>query len=445
MKNFKYALPLSIALALIFAQGLTAQPPQALRAAAVVPSLAPAPGGEPYGWWYSKTPDPFSRRGGGASHALTGGPAPVAGSGQQTAQADSGAQGRPAGERPPRMDGKERPEGPPPEGRPAGGRPSKADGQGHPQGPPPEGHPTGGRPPKADGRDRPQGPPPTDGASQSDNKASDVKVMSAGMPVSHSFARNSNPIRSLYLAVAGAEMPATAPEVYYRFTARTMERHGGVALGSSFHQAKVEREGDSWRADIFGASFGTVEVFSRFKLGDRMVYSQHNYLHFVRAEDSKDLKMPERAELPADWPQLVFPTSSYNDMAFRGTQAGQTVEFEVLNHKGKAEVAKMAVVLEENMPEAVTVGFSPRSKKFSYTAQEDPSLLEAGARASKQALALIELPGSGEILTFSLSVSRSRWSTRKLGLGLGAAAAMAAVTAIIVVHRRRRFKYNDCD
>ena len=411
-------LSLAALLVLLPASSMEASPAEAATrpTSPPLPLMAPAPQAEPYGWWYSKSADPFSR-GSGASHAVTGGPVPAA--------AGQGAQ--------------------PPAGHGGGAPPSV-------------GHPGGARPPAA-GHDAMTTRPVGDGGSGSlpsnaDDKPTTaqnkppVMAPAAALPGGHSFARNRSPIQSLYLAVAGAERPETAPEVYYRFTARTMERHGGVALGSSWHQATVVLDEDKWRADFIGSSFGTVEVYSRFKLGDRYVYSQHNYLHFIRSEDAEGVEMPERLEgPPADWPQFVFPVSSYNDMPFRSAQVGSTVDFQLRTSPGLAEPAA-GFLLEENMPEAIELGYSAMSKKFSLTPREDSRLLESGGSyrgASKRALALIELPGSRDIMTFTMSVSRSRWSTRKLGFGLLGVAAVVGITAIIVVRRRRSFKYNDFD
>ena len=423
----RYAL-LSLAALLVLApaQAINAQPPRQMSP----PALAAAPGNEPYGWWYSKTPDPFSR-GGGA-------PARTA------AMVEGARQGAPESQSPPHGAGAsaEAPKHPqrmeasadsqrPPHGPQASagsdqtphGMKVSADSSGPPQG---AGHPAGNG----------------EGAEASQQKT--AAQPAGNMPMNHSFAMNRSPVQSLYLAVVGADVPETAPEVYYRFTARTLERHGGVALGSSWHQGKVVRDGETWRADLFGASFGTVEIYSRFRLGDRYVYSQHNYLHFIRAEDSEGLKMPERVDLPADWPQIVFPTSSYNDMPFRGIQAGQTVEFQLEPQPGQAQPAS-ALVLAENTDSAVKLDYSSMSKKFSYTPEEDEQMAEAGARGSKKAVVMVGVPGSGDLITFSFNVNRSRWSTRKLGLGLGGMAAVGAVSATTVIRRRRRFKYNDRD
>jgi hypothetical protein len=111
------------------------------------------------------------------------------------------------------------------------------------------------------------------------------------------------------------------------------------------------------------------------------------------------------------------------------------------------EPAASGVVLVENLTAPVKLDYSPLSGKFSYAPRDDQVLTEEedGRRRSKKALALVELPGSGDIAAFYFDVSRSRWSTRKIGLGLGALAATLAVASIIVVRRRRRFKYNDRD
>ena len=349
-----------------------------------------------YGWWYSK-----SSRMRGVGH-----PGGNPGRGPMTSDGQAGA----------------KPEEATASGGHPGGKPEGAASSG--------GHPGGSS-------DMPA-------AAEGLQKTADVKsTPPANMPASHSFASNRSPVQSLYLGVKGASMPESAPEVYYRFTARTMERHGGVALGSSIHQAKVERDGDSWRADFIGNTFGTVEVYSRFRLADNWVYSQHNYLHFIRAEDAEGVEMPHRAELPADWPKIVFPTSSYNDMPFRGTQAGQQVEFEIDSAKSSGAPDKAVAVENEIVASPVALTFNKMSGKFGYRPQEDEAMKEAGARATKKSVILALIPGTKSLVTFSMDISRSRWSTRKLGWGSILIFSVAAVTIVTVLIRRKRFRYND--
>ena len=418
-----------------------AQPPQRQQQPQELgpPKLASAPENEAYGWWYSKTPDPFSR-----PTSMSGRGTAAQSSGSQPANAEQPASPHGAGvaenvaapgneaEKP---EGQAASHGGGSSERPtmaATGESAVAENQ-----MPPQGTGEAGKPADAQSGGMTNG-----GQAAGSGQQSGQPV--ATMPVDHSFSRNRSPVQKLYLAVVGGEMPELAPEVFYRFTARTLERHGGVALGSSYHKAEVVRDGDTWRADFMGASFGTVEIYSRFKIGDRWVYSQHNYLHFLRAEDAEGLEMPERVELPSDWPQFVFPTSSYNDMPFRSIQTSQTVEFEIQTKTGQP-VPTMGSVLEENLTEARSLDYASMSKKFSYTPPEDPLLLESGSRGSKKALVVVKLPDSGDIVTFAFGISRSRWSVRKLGWGLGALAGVGLVTAIIVIRRRRRFKYNDRD
>ena|GEM_PF-2732605 len=404
MTSFKHAiLALAVVLAIMLAQTTEAQPPQARETAVSAPSLAPAPNMEPYGWWYSKTLDSLGR----GRSATVGRPLPAPASAKGSVVPDNTSTGP---------------------GGTANQSEKKTGGSG--DGP---------------GTTSQAASPKPKGETKTANAASPtIMPMAGGMPSGHSFAQNRSPVQSLYLAVVGAEMPESAPEVYYRFTARTLERHGGVALGSSWHRATVVRDGEAWRADILGASFGTVELYSRFQIGDRRIYSQHNYLHFLRSEDSEGLEMPAQTELPADWPQFIFPTSSYNDMPFRGAQTGQSAEFEIMTPPGR-DVATAGLLLEENMPDSVKLGYSPRSEKFSFTPREDETLIETGTRGSKRAVAVVELPGSGDLMTFSLQVNRSRWSTRKLGLGIGLIIGVAGIIAFIVVRNRGRFKYNDRD
>lgn len=387
-------LSLTLLLSAWSIQPLQAQPPQD----AAPRPLAQAPEVEAYGWWHSKNDSLIVRP------AMMGGARPTPTASQNPEQSREAGRDQAVA----------------------------AEASGHPGGPQAQaGHPGAQAPPQSPGAE----------AVQDGDKNSQAAAPPANIPAGHSFARNRSPIQSLHLMVRGAEQPEKAPEVYYRFTSRTMERHGGVALGTSTHQAEVVWDEDSWRADIFGPSFGTVEVFSRFELAGRPVYSQYNYLHFLRQEDAEGLELPAKVEMPADWPQFVFPTSSYNDMPFRGVQTGQSVEFEIA---AQSSAPEKALVLEAGGEAPISLS-SSLARKFSFAPLEDTALAEAGSRGSKRAIVLATVPHSREVLTFGFSISRSRWSTRKLGYGLGALAGVALITSVIVIRRRRRFKYNDLD
>jgi hypothetical protein len=265
----------------------------------------------------------------------------------------------------------------------------------------------------------------------------------------HTFAMNRDPVHKLYLRVQGAPQPTEAPEVYYKVTARTLARHGGVPLGQTEHKAKVTLDNGVWRADIEGTTFSTIEVFSRFKLGETVVYSQRNFLLFLMEEDTKGLSPLPQTPIPTDWPKLVFPEGSYNGMPFRGLQTGQSVEFAVANVDQKQE--PVGGLLVDAKPHDVAPGpivFNPKNQKYSLSPETDPSLHVVdsgpmgGSGKSKTSVAVLPLNKSNEVLTFSLQVTLSRWSYRKLNFGLGLVAFAGVTTTVIVSKKRKKFKFN---
>jgi hypothetical protein len=265
---------------------------------------------------------------------------------------------------------------------------------------------------------------------------------------SHSFVMNRSPVHKIYLHVAGAPQPAEAPEVYYIFTARTLERHGGVPLGKTVHKAEVVMDKGVWRADIFNSTFGSAEVFSRFKLGDSTVFSQYNFLHFLTPEDAKGLEPPAEAVMPADWPAFSFPEGSYNGMPFRGLQTGRTTDFKVTNLPEGAQPVQAYLV--DPRPQGTgtsAITHNPKNNSFTVEPPEDPTLVVVsspmgGSSRSKTAVAVVEIPSSKEVLTFSMSITLSRWSYRKLNYGLGLAAITGLGTTVAVRKRRKKFKFN---
>jgi hypothetical protein len=268
--------------------------------------------------------------------------------------------------------------------------------------------------------------------------------------VRHSFTMNRSPIHKIYLSVQGAEQPTEAPEVYYLTTARTLARHGGVPLGKTTHKAEVvmdEKRG-VWRADIVGNSFATVEVFSRFKLNGTTVYSQYNFLHFLTDEDAKDLPKVPETPLPVDWPKLVFPEGSYNGMPFRGLQTGNSVDFSVANvAKLDEPTGGILIDAKPNGVEPSPITFNPKKEKYSFSPNSDPNLVVVsgpmgGSSRNKVAVAVLPLKNSNEVMTFSLTVSLSRWSYRKIGWGLGLVAMTGLTTTVIVTKKRKKFKFN---
>ncbi len=271
-------------------------------------------------------------------------------------------------------------------------------------------------------------------------------------PASHAFARNSSTTQSFYLGVSkGADMPSEAPEVYYRFTVRTMERHGGVPVSSSTYKAKVEKDRNTWRVDVYSPEYGSAEVFSRFRIGEKYVYSQFNYLHYFRVDDKnaengegkkEPAPMPPAAAIPEDWPTVTFPASSYNEMPFRGLRLGASEVFTVEPGPARS-VPPAAKVAEDNFEEPLSIAYDPESRGFSYAPREDGVLEASPPRTSKTAVVIVEFPESGEISTFSLTVSKSKWSGLDLNSGLVLLFGTAVTVTAIVLYRRRRFKYHD--
>ncbi|MDR2460358.1 MAG: hypothetical protein LBE38_06200 [Deltaproteobacteria bacterium] len=282
-----------------------------------------------------------------------------------------------------------------------------------------------------------------------DNSQSGRTQSASGPPMGHVTTKSH--IQSVYLMTKGAPQPEEAPEVYYRFTARTLERHGGVPLHSSYHKANVTMdERGYWRADLVGPTFGTIEVFSKIKLGDTTVYSQYNFLHFLTEEDAAGLEPEPTVLMPSEWPVFIFPTSNYNDMPFRGTQTENEVDFNVTRY-GSSVVAQNAYIVDvkegQRGPQDIVLDLE--KSKYSLSPDDDPTLAVSngpmgGMGGSKNMVAILSFPNN-EVITFTFSVSRSKWSYRKLGLGFLFVGSVAVVVGIVTADRRRRFKYNECN
>jgi hypothetical protein len=254
-------------------------------------------------------------------------------------------------------------------------------------------------------------------------------------------------VQSLYLEVRGAGTPSEAPEIYFRFVKRTLERHGGVALGSSWHRGKAVLDKGRWRADIRATGFGTAEIISRTVLDGAPAYSQHAYLHFLTDEDAEGLEPePESPPPPEGWSALVFPPNPRNDMPFRGLQTGESASFTL--ETGGVPVESAAAYLVEASPGRG----APRPVEYDaasgYTVSpaDDPTLKVTsgpmgGSGESKQMVAVAELPGGGTA-SYTLQVTRSRWSYRDLGAGAGILLACGVSGWLLAWRRRRSFKYN---
>jgi hypothetical protein len=92
------------------------------------------------------------------------------------------------------------------------------------------------------------------------------------------------------------------------------------SLASSYHQAEVTWDEGTGKEDLIGTTFGTLELFSRFKLEDTIVYSQYNVLLFLRHQDLEGISPVPMVQMPEDLPVFLFPPPRSNDMPFRGTQ-----------------------------------------------------------------------------------------------------------------------------
>jgi hypothetical protein len=431
MKNIFFGFFLSIILLAPNQAGAEAEAPDGLS--------------QPYGWWQ---PAPNGRMGGavaapaGAASNLANQPEKAS----QTASIDNSA-GHPQATAGAAHTQSNQPEK-------ASQAVSMDNSTGHPQANAGTAHNQANQPDKASqaasmGNSAGHAPTPAGGSMSASQSPKPAFKTSNAESNSHSFTMNRSPIHKIYLNVRGAAQPAEAPEVYYVFTKRTLERHGGVPLEKTVHKAEVVLDNNVWRADIYNVSFGTAEVMSRFKLGDTTVYSQYNFLHFLTPELAEGLEPPETAVLPTDWPSLSFPEGSYNGMPFRGLQTGRTAEFTIKKLGTKnAMTAYLIDPRPEGMPPAPIV-HNPSRNDYTIEASEDPTLVVVrsgpmgGISRSKTSVAVVEISGAKEVLTFTLNVTLSRWSYRKINYGLGLAAVAGLGTTVIVRRKRKKFKFNN--
>jgi hypothetical protein len=135
-------------------------------------------------------------------------------------------------------------------------------------------------------------------------------------------------------------------------------------------------------------------------------------------------------------------------MPFRGTQTETIVTFDV--KRGDSPVLAQAGWLVETRDgffHLNSVSFGKGPGKYSLQPSDDPTLEVSsgplgGTSEAKTMLAVLKLP-DGEVMTFSLNVTRSKWSYRKLGLGLLLVLTVSIVVGIITSDKRRRFKYHE--
>ena len=402
----------------------------------------------PFGWWHARTAVAAGHPTELTSDAQTGQ--------NRNAAAPSGAEARPTSDRPDRQMGTATTSD-----RQTGMQRQRGEANAPPSGAP-SGHPDAATGMQRQGQGENAATPPAQTSSgypgagagmQGQRNSAGVAANAPGATPAQSAPasmRDRRLTRPFYLSVSeGAEAPTEAPEVYYRFTTRTMERHGGVPIASKIYEAKVVREGKTWRADIFSPDFGSVEIFSRFMIGDTRVYAQHNYLHFVAASRNRDNApqtppppMPPETTLPEDWPLIEFPTSNYNAMPLRTLRIGEDAMFTVKRAAGQSTPGA-AFAHEDNFTTPLALPQNARTQTFTYAPRPDDILENAARRVAKNAVLTVTFPDSDEVATFCLSISRSKWSGLDLNSGLFLLFGSAVLTIAIVLYRRRRFKYYD--
>jgi hypothetical protein len=272
-----------------------------------------------------------------------------------------------------------------------------------------------------------------------------------GHGLRRAFSEKLGPVVRVYLIVRGAPAPQEAPLVYYRLTKRSRGRHGGVPLVSYYHRAEVIQVATGlWAADLVAKTYGTLELFSRYELSGAIHYSQLNILHLLR-EDDKDFPEPEKLSgIPQDWPIFLFPASKYNDMPFRGTKTDTIVSFPI-TRGGEPLASEKAFLLETKRAsyEPESIGFDPETLKHALSPADDPELKVSSGPVTafadqKNMVALLTL-SSGEVMTFAMTVSRSKWSYKKPGIGLALVISVGAIAGIVTTSRRKQFKYNEID
>ena len=393
----------------------------------------PAPDIPAYGWWHARTP------------VAAGHPTELTTSEQ---------------ERPNRGNTANRPEA---GARPVSDRPDRQMGMGMSM--PPRSSADGSAPQRPSGRPGGMGMRPQSGENTSPpqmasgrpagqmGSAQQGNANAAGMQSAPLSMRDRRMVKHFYLSVSkGAEMPAEAPEVYYRFTTRTLERHGGVPINSKIYKANVVRDKTGWRTDIYSPNFGTAELFSRFTVDGKRIYSQHNYLHFVATSRNRDAgtttnappaaPMPPETSLPEDWPQVVFPTSNYNAMPLRTIRIGDEVSFTVEPGTGRSAPVT-AASFEDNLATPLVLPYKQKGQLFTFTPRQDEILENAPRRVAKNGVLVVTFPDTDEAATFCLGISRSKWSGLDLNSGLFLLFGSAILAIAIVLYRRRRFKYYD--
>jgi hypothetical protein len=234
------------------------------------------------------------------------------------------------------------------------------------------------------------------------------------------------------LGVSGVGSPAMAPEVFYRLTPRDPD-DGPPKV----YKATIDKVEGTWQVELAPPVGGVAEVFSRYDLGGTLVYSQINCQAAPAHEGSRTDPM---GTLPEDWPRLVFPDGP-DGMPFWGLMVGQKTDFVLA---GPSSEPGKALVAEEN-------GYGPpeplvsesATGKYSYTATEEEGGQATEARRGGRLAVVTVTPKSGELVTFSLTISRPRTGRNQVPQGLALTGGSAAIAAFGCFAYRRRFKYGD--
>lgn len=261
-------------------------------------------------------------------------------------------------------------------------------------------------------------------------------------PLHYSSLLDRRPMRSFYLIPGkGTDIPEEAPEFYYRFTSRELSRGGGAVTGVHVRRVFPVWDRGTWRVDIDEPSFGTVEIFSRFRTGGRTVYSQSGYMHFVLA-DGRKLAASEAGSgvaFPAGWPVLRLEHDGDGVFLARVRSGGQV--FFRVDTAGRHAEPESAFFFEGG--NAVRTTGALGNGDFTWTPMPDSELEEAPNMLVKTAAVVVEIPGSDECVVMALEFGKSSGAGRNLWAGLALCLGAALLTGICVKYGRRRFAYHD--
>ena len=265
---------------------------------------------------------------------------------------------------------------------------------------------------------------------------------SGEFPLHYSSLLDRRPLRSFYLIPGkDTDIPEEAPEFYYRFTSRELSRGGGAVTGVHVRRVFPVWDRGTWRVDIDEPSFGTVEIFSRFRTGGRTVYSQSGYMHFIFTDKRKHEASEggSDAAFPEDWPVLKLEHDGDNVSVTR-VRSGRQVFFRVDTAGRHAEPGNAFFCEGGN---EVRTAKALGNGDFTWTPMVDRELEEAPNMLVKTAAVVVELPGSDECVVMTMELGKSSGAGRNLGAGLALCFGSALLTGLCVKCGRRRFAYHD--